>query len=143
MKLGTPTGVMDEFFNQICVGDTVKDGAGRTYTVDRYGRANPTTGGDVVRLQDLGTLTIETSWREHADAISKAVKEKKEPEATAEKPAPEVPAEMSEEEKALHAIYEGVDNASDQMLVDKLRERGWTVTCTKRVEKIVYEEVSL
>ena len=134
MKLGTPTGVQDEFFNEICVGDTVVDRAGRSYTVDRYGRANPTTGGDVVRLQDLDMVTIETSWREHADAISKAVKEK---------PAPDGEAEMNEEEKALHAIYEGVDNASDQLLVDKLRERGWTVTCTKRVEKIVYEDVSL
>ena len=32
---------------------------------------------------------------------------------------------------------------TDQRLVTELRSRGWTVTCTKTVEKIVYEEVTL
>lgn len=106
MKQGASTGVLDEFLADICVGDEIFDKAGTHYTIDRFGRAKPTAGGNEVPLKSLEGVTVCKSW-------------------------------------AGHAMYEGVDAASDQMLVDKLRERGWTVTCTKIIEKVIYEEASL
>ena len=128
MKQGTSTGVLDEFLTDICVGDEIVDKAGTHYTIDRFGRAKHTSGGNEVPLKSLEGATVCKSWAGHAESITKAVETK--PQAKGA-------------EQAIHAMYEGVDAASDQMLVDKLRERGWTVTCTKIIEKVVYEEASL
>ena len=142
MKIGTSTGVLDEFLADICVGDMIVDKAGTHYTVDRFGRAKPTSGGNEVPLKSLEGVTVCKSWSGGVVTTTK----------TAEAKVKAIVDDLygnngkpkaNEEEQNIHAMYEGVDAASDQMLVDKLRERGWTVTCTKVVEKIVFEEVTL
>ena len=142
MKIGTSTGVLDEFLADICVGDMIVDKAGTHYTIDRFGRAKPTSGGNEVPLKSLEGVTVCKSWSGGVVTTTK----------TAEAKVKAIVDDLygnngkpkaNEEEQNIHAMYEGVDAASDQMLVDKLRERGWTVTCTKVVEKIVFEEVTL
>ena len=133
MKMGQYIGLQDQMFHDIHVGDLLKDAKGAEYTVDRFGRAKPVDGGNEVPVRKLIGCEVVGEWKP-APA--------EEPAGKAEAPKAAEP-EMNEEEKAIHAIYEGVDAASDQMLVDQLRKRGYTVTCTKTVEKIVYEEVAL
>lgn len=142
MKQGASTGVLDEFLADICVGDEIVDKAGTHYTIDRFGRAKPTSGGNEVPLKSLEGVTVCKSWAGHAESITKVAKAKVKAivdDFYGNKGKPKA----NEEEQNIHAMYEGVDAASDQMLVDKLRERGYTVTCTKVVEKIVFEEVAL
>lgn len=133
MKMGQYIGLQDQMFHDIHVGDLLKDAKGAEYTVDRFGRAKPVDGGNEVPVRKLIGCEVVGEWKP-APA--------EEPAGKAEAPKAAEP-EMNEEEKAIHAIYEGVDAASDQMLVDQLRKRGYTVTCTKTVEKVVYEEVAL
>ena len=130
MKQGASTGVLDEFLADICVGDEIVDKAGTHYTVDRFGWAKPTSGGNEMPLKSLEGVTVCKSW---AGGVVTTTK-------TAE---PKLKIFKNPEKAAIEQIQAGVKEASDQMLVDKLRERGWTVTCTKVVEKIVFEEVSL
>ena len=133
MKMGQYIGLQDQMLHDIHVGDLLKDAKGAEYTVDRFGRAKPVDGGNEVPVRKLIGCEVVGEWKP-APA--------EEPAGKAEAPKAAEP-EMNVEEKAIHAIYEGVDAASDQMLVDQLRKRGYTVTCTKTVEKIVYEEVAL
>lgn len=133
MKMGQHIGLQDQMFHDIHVGDLLKDAKGAEYTVDRFGRAKPVDGGNEVPVRKLIGCEVVGEWKP-APA--------EEPAGKAEAPKAAEP-EMNEEEKAIHAIYEGVDAVSDQMLVDQLRKRGYTVTCTKTIEKIVYEEVAL
>lgn len=133
MKMGQYIGLQDQMLHDIHVGDLLKDAKGAEYTVDRFGRAKPVDGGNEVPVRKLIGCEVVSEWKP-APA--------EEPAGKAEAPKAAEP-EMNVEEKAIHAIYEGVDAASDQMLVDQLRKRGYTVTCTKTVEKIVYEEVAL
>ena len=133
MKMGQCIGLQDQMFHDIHVGDLLKDAKGAEYTVDRFGRAKPVDGGNEVPVRKLIGCEVVGEWKP-APA--------EEPASKAEAPKAAEP-EMNEEEKAIHAIYEGVDAVSDQMLVDQLRKRGYTVTCTKTIEKIVYEEVAL
>lgn len=128
MKQGASTGVLDEFLADICVGDEIVDKAGTHYTVDRFGRAKPTSGGNELPLKSLEGVTVCKSWAGHAESITRAVETKP---------------RANDELKALEQIQAGVKDAGDQTLVDELRKRGWTVTCTKVVEKIVFEEASL
>ena len=133
MKMGQYIGLQDQMLHDIHVGDLLKDAKGAEYTVDRFGRAKPVDGGNEVPVRKLIGCEVVGEWKP-APAEESAGK--------AEAPKAAEP-KMNVEEKAIHAIYEGVDAASDQMLVDQLRKRGYTVTCTKTVEKIVYEEVAL
>lgn len=133
MKMGQYIGLQDQMLHDIHVGDLLKDAKGAEYTVDRFGRAKPVDGGNEVPVRKLIGCEVVSEWK---PALAE------EPAGKAEAPKAAEP-EMNVEEKAIHAIYEGVDAASDQMLVDQLRKRGYTVTCTKTVEKIVYEEVAL
>lgn len=133
MKMGQYIGLQDQMFHDIHVGDLLKDAKGAEYTVDRFGRAKPVDGGNEVPVRKLIGCEVVSEWKP-APA--------EEPAGKAEAPKA-AESEMNEEEKNIHAMYEGVDAASDQMLVDQLRKRGYTVTCTKTIEKIVYEEVAL
>lgn len=121
MKMGQFIGLQDQLLHDIHVGDLVKDAKGVEYTVDRFGRAKPLDGGNEIPVRKLTGCEVVSEW----------------------KPAPAEEPEMDDEEKAIHAIYEGVEAAGDQMLVDQLRKRGYTVTCTKVVEKVIYVDVSL
>lgn len=132
MRMGQSIGLTDQLLRDIHVGDLLTDADGVEYTVDRYGRALPVLGGNEVPIRKLKGCEIKEVWTPAPEAEKKAV----------EKPAPE-PAEMSEEEKQLELINMYVHASGDQRLVAELRSRGWTVTCTKTVEKIVYEEVAL
>ena len=133
MKKGQFIGLQDQLLHDIHVGDLLKDAKGVEYTVDRFGRAKPLDGGNELPARKLTGCEVVSEWKP-APA--------EEPAGKAKAPKAAEP-EMDEEEKAIHAMYEGVEAASDQMLVDQLRKRGYTVTCTKVVEKIVYEEVAL
>lgn len=136
MQKGTSTGVLDEFFATIHVGDEIVDKAGKHYTVDRFGRAKPTDGGNEMPLKKLEGLTVCKSWAGHAETITRAV------EKTA--PAPEPKKELDPGPlKGFNPGDTSVHDAPDQMLAGELRKRGWTVTCTKIVEKVVFEEVAL
>lgn len=146
MKQGASTGVLDEFLADICVGDEIVDKAGTHFTIDRFGRAKPTSGGNELPLKSLEGVTVSKSWAGGAVTTTKTAEAKAKAKIKAvvddfygNKGKPKA----NEEEQNIHAMCEGVDAASDQMLVDKLRERGYTVTCTKVVEKIVFEEVAL
>ena len=130
MKQGASTGVLDEFLADICVGDEIVDKAGTHYTIDRFGRAKPTSGGNELPLKSLEGVTVCKSWAGNVVTTTK----------TAE---PKLKIFKNPEQAAIEQIQAGVKDAGDQTLVDELRKRGWTVTCTKVVEKIVFEEVTL
>lgn len=128
MKNGQRIGLTDQLLRDICVGDVVKDAQGVEYSIDRYGRAKPLNGGNEIPVRQLVGCEI-----------SKAYAEPSKPEPV---PSPDF-AELSEEEQTLVEIRKYTALASDQTLVDELRNRDYTVVCTKTVEKIIYEEVSL
>ena len=128
MKIGTSTGVLDEFLADICVGDEIVDKAGTHYTIDRFGRAKPTSGGNEAPLKSLEGVTVCKSW---AGGVVTTTK-------TAAPKALE-PGLLQGDNPGDTAVHD----APDQMLADELRKRGWTVTCTKIIEKVVFEEVTL
>ena len=59
-KIGTKIGVQDTYFREICVGDTIESG-GKTYTIDKYGRAKPTDGGNEVPVRVLKDVVVKKS----------------------------------------------------------------------------------
>lgn len=133
MTQGTSTGVLDELLSPICVGDEIVDKAGTHYTIDRFGRAKPTSGRNEVPIKMLEGVTICKSWAGHAESITKA--------ATQPEPKKELPP-LSQEEPAPKELDPGplkgfnpgdtsVHDAPDQMLADELRRRGYEVTATK------------
>lgn len=139
MKQGTSTGVLDEFLAPICVGDEIVDKAGTHYTIDRFGRAKPTSGGNEVPIKNLEGVTVCKSWAGHAESITKAAEAKVKAvvdDFYGNKP------EVSQEEKAPKELDPGplkgfnpgdtsVHDAPDQMLADELRRRGYEVKATK------------
>lgn len=128
---GTPIGVEDDVCVPICVGDEIRDVNGNSYTIDQHGHAKPLYGGNAVRLAALDGVMVTRPFRKEQQQQSSA------------KPDPAPKPEKSEEEKELELINAYVHAAGDQRLVDELRARGWTVACTKIVEKVVFEEVAL
>ena len=126
LRMGQPIGLTDQLLRDIHVGDLLIDSNGVEYTVDRYGRAVPTQGGNCVPIRQLRGCEIKEAW-------TPAPK----PEA---KPASE---EKTEEEKQIELIEKFIRASGDQRLVDELRGRGYTVTCTKIAQNIVIEEVQL
>lgn len=131
MKPGQKIGLSDQLLRDICVGDEVIDAKGVHYTIDRYGRAKPTDGGNEVPVRSLTGCEVTKAY---LPSLGGTV--------PAPKPTEPTPQE-DEETRNLRAIQEGVAAAGDQTLVDELRKRGWTVVCTQIVEKVVFEEVSL
>lgn len=129
MKQGTSTGVLDEFLSPICVGDEIVDKAGTHYTIDRFGRAKPTSGGNEVPIKNLECVTVCKSWAGHAESITRAVERKDAPSQPQEEPAPKEldPGPL----KGFNPGDTSVHDAPDQMLADELRRRGWEVKATK------------
>lgn len=119
MKLGQYIGLQDQLLHDIHVGDLVKDFSGKEYTIDRFGRAKPIDGSNECPVRQLKGCEVVNEWK------------------------PAMPEPSDEEEKELQLIEIYVHAAGEQRLVDELRSRGWTVTCSRVVEKIVYEEVAL
>lgn len=118
MKMGQFIGLQDQLLRDIHVGDLLKDAKGVEYTVDRFGRAKPLDGGNELPVRQLTGCEVVSEW--------KPAEEKK-----------------TDEEKDLELIDVYVHASGDERLVSELRSRGWTVTCSRVIEKIVYEEVSL
>ena len=58
---GTKVGV-DAYFREICVGDEIRDAAGNSYTIDKYGRANPLPNGNPVPLSRLKEIALVKAW---------------------------------------------------------------------------------
>lgn len=133
MKFGQPIGLTDSLLRDIHVGDIVQDAEGIRYTIDRYGRAKPLQGGNEIPVKNLKNCEIV----EFAEVPSETFAVNPETNRIEPVKEPEVKTDP------IHDMYVALDSATDQMLADKLRERGWKVTCTKIVEKIVYEEVTL
>ena len=131
MRMGQAIGLTDQLLRDIHVGDLLTDVNGVEYTVDRYGRALPVQGGNEVPIRKLKGCEVKLAWTPAPEPVEPAAKPDVEPE------------EISDEEKQLELIGMYVHASGDQRLVSELRSRGWTVTCTKTVEKIVYEEVTL
>lgn len=127
MKFGQKIGLTDQLLRDICVGDVVKDAKGVEYSVDKYGRAKPLNGGNEVPIRSLTGCEVVSELPGN-DASSA--------------PFPDIVV-LGEEEQTLADIRKYTALAGDQTLVDELRDRGWTVVCTKVVEKTIYEEVKL
>jgi len=53
------------------------------------------------------------------------------------------PPHTDPEKEAVDQIHAAIKDAGDQTLVDELRLRGWTVICSKKVEKVVFETVEI
>lgn len=126
LSKGTPIGTQDEFLRPICVGDTVTDAKGITYTINKYGRARQLGGSKECSPSLLKGLTVTEPWNK--DEAPKAEPAKQ---------------EENEERKYIEEICTAVKDAGDQTLVDELRLRGWKVTCEKLIEKVVFETVAL
>lgn len=132
MKLGQYIGLQDQLLHDIHVGDTLTDANGVQYTVDRFGRAKPLDGSNERPVRRLVGCEVIQEWEPAAPKFTE----------NDGKVGPAKP-EKTEEEKELDLIDTYVHASGDQRLVDELRSRGWTVTCARTIEKIVYEEVSL
>lgn len=53
LKKGSPIGILDGYYREICVGDEVADAAGKHYTINAYGYAKPLSGGREVPAKSL------------------------------------------------------------------------------------------
>lgn len=60
MKTGTNVG-LDKNYNNICVGDSIKDKDGYIYTISQYGMAVRNDGGGTFKLSDLTSIELWTS----------------------------------------------------------------------------------
>lgn len=139
---GQPIGLLDSLLREICVGDVITDAKGSEYSIDKYGRAVPLPNGNPKPLKNIIEPTVTDPWvqntttpkfKEDETGKVKPAKEEEDPELK----------KIDDELAFVESIQQHVKAAGDQRLVDELRQRGWTVTCTKLVEKIVYEEVTL
>lgn len=138
---GQPIGLLDSQLREICVGDVVTDIKGTEYTIDKYGRAVPLLGSNPKPIKNLDSVTVTDPWvknttpkfKEDETGKVKPAKEEEDPELK----------KINDELAFVESIQQHVQAAGDLTLVEELRKRGWTVTCTKLVEKIVYEEVTL
>lgn len=123
MKHGTNVG-LDKNYNNVCVGDTVRDDAGNEYIINAYGVAVDSAKGGTKKLSELKGIEL--------------VKSSETPPAL-EKEAPEaLPAE--DRQKLLKNALEAL---TDLDMVTELRSRGWTVTCEKMVERVVIDTIAL
>lgn len=132
MKLGQYIGLQDQLLHDIHVGDTLTDAKGVHYTVDRFGRAKPLDGGNECPVRSLVGCEVIKEWEPAAPKF-----EEKDGKVGPAEP------EKTEEEKELDLIDTYIHASGDQRLVDELRSRGWTVSCSRVVEKVIYEEVAL
>lgn len=142
MKPGTHTSVTDIHYEGIRVGDVVRDASGRTWSVDGYGRARPDEGGSAVPLRDLDRPEIISPA---APPKLREVGGRVVPAGTAP-PYEEIPAEAGAGTGPRTGRSSGagararraagppdLSRASDEMLAEELRRRGWEVQAVKRL----------
>lgn len=152
MKKGTHVG-LDKNYDNVCVGDYVKDEAGLIYKIDAYGRAVCRADGSFYELHKLGRFELY-----NPDVAP--VSDPKLNDPTLAKPMPEKPSEEATEEateeerqefmrRALEILTDEdlrnemkkrglivlrvFSNATDQELAEELRRRGYDVKATKQV----------
>lgn len=118
MKAGQSIGLTDSLMRDIHVGDLIQDATGARYSIDRYGRAKPLHGGNEVPVKNLEGVEVLD-------------------------PVQITPPHTDPEKEAVDQIHAAIKDAGDQTLVDELRLRGWTVICSKKVEKVVFETVEI
>ena len=119
MKKGTNVG-LDKNYDNVRVGDTIVAKDGVEYAINSYGMA-------------VGP-----------DGKSKKLSEVKDFEVRKQpgQPAAEAAQELTEE-LLPGTDLKALDEFDDNELVAELRRRGWTVACTKKVEKVVLKTVKL
>ena len=115
MKKGTHVG-LDKNYNNVCVGDQIKDFEGYIYTIDKYGKAVG-KGGSSFQLSEIQPFEL------YAPAP-----EAPEPEQTDEKTKEQIVDEMFGPTRA-----EALEILTDQDLAEELRRRGYEVKATKTI----------
>lgn len=114
MKKGTNVG-LDKNYNNVTVGDIIKDADGVIYEIDGYGHAVRREDGSYFKLSDLPPFEL---YLPDADAD----------------PQDEDRAEKNEQEYSWEKRKESLSIIPDRMLADELRARGYEVRATKLVE---------
>lgn len=113
MKKGTHVG-LDKNYNNVCVGDKIKDFEGYIYTIDKYGNAVRNDDGASFPLHKVQPFELY------------------QPEPVAPEPEPE----DKTKEEIVDEMFgptraEALEILTDQDLADELRRRGYEVTATK------------
>lgn len=119
MKKGTNVG-LDRNFNNVRVGDTIVAKDGTEYTINNYGVAVDQEH-KIKKLSDIKDFEV------------KKQSELPTAKTTSKKP----------KTKDINSKVNTLTELTDEILVAELRRRGWNVTCTKKVEKVVYKTVKL
>lgn len=132
---GTPTGYNDAELNPICVGDTVLDGRGDRYVVNRYGHFHNDEKGDR-KYRDLAFPV--TILREAPELVELAPESKHEEEQGLK---PEESYRETTTEKELKERIYHLTMATDDELLTELRRRGFSGNLRKRV--VSYESYEL
>lgn len=125
MKKGTNVG-LDKNYDNVRVGDTIVAGDGSNYEINAYGMAVGSDG-KAKKLSDIKDFTL----KKQNDAPEKAAKKKLEEKSDKETSAPET------------AQPKGIEEYTNEELVAELRKRGWKVSCTKKVEKVIYKSIKI
>lgn len=140
MKKGTHVG-LDKNYNNVCVGDHVKDEVGLIYKIDAYGRAVCKVDGAIHELSNLGRFEV---YIPDDDLISDRASEEATEEATEEerqefmRRALEI---LTDEDLRNEMKKRGLNytespeiaECSDADLAAELRARGYDVKATKQV----------
>lgn len=126
MKKGTNVG-LDKNYDNVRVGDTIVAGDGSSYEINAYGMAVGSDG-KAKKLSDIKDFTLKKQNDGPEKAPKKKLEEKK---SHKETNAPEA------------AEPKGIEEYTNEQLVAELRKRGWKVSCTKKVEKVIYKNVKL
>lgn len=140
MKKGTHVG-LDKNYNNVCVGDYVKDEVGLIYKIDAYGRAVCKVDGAIHELSNLGRFEV---YIPDDDLISDRASEEATEEATEEerqefmRRALEI---LTDEDLRNEMKKRGLNytespeiaECSDADLAAELRARGYDVKATKQV----------
>lgn len=118
MKAGTNVG-LDKNYNNICVGDSIKDKDGFIYTISQYGMAVRNDGGGTFKLSDLTSIELWTSPDNAAIKIG-SIQDA------------DLLAEVKKRRLACYiSIVDAVNDLTDQELATELRNRGYEVKATK------------
>ena len=110
MKTGTNVG-LDKNYNNIAVGDQIKDKDGFIYTISQYGMAVRNDGGQTCKISELKEVEL---WA--PPSIPSVEKEEN-------KPAPE--------EDRQKLMRDALEILADADLAAELRARGYEVKATK------------
>ena len=112
MKIGTNVG-LDKNYNNIAVGDQIKDKDGHIYTISQYGMAVRNDGGKTCKLSELGEIELFAVPETAAVTIGSISDD-------------DLLAEVDR-----RSLRPNIVEISDQDLAAELRKRGYEVKATK------------